>query len=286
MGEELSGKVAIITGGANGIGRATVELYVEQGAKVVIADVDDARGEELAAKLGGAARFKHADVANEDDVQALIDLAVGEFGGLHVMFNNAAVSGAFFNRFLDDALKLDDFQKVMAVNMRGVMLGSQRAARHMAKNGGGSIINAASIAALTAGFAAMTYRAAKAGVVQFSKSIAIDLAEYNIRVNCIAPGHIPTELAHHRDMAFIGPGLPPEVVERVKQALAPVWISNQPLKRQGAPRDVAYAALYFGSDRSAQVTGTVLAVDGGTTAGDAVNLMTMLMAARAKALGT
>src|SRR5574341_2009586 len=160
MGEELAGKVAVVTGGANGLGRATVELFVEEGAKVVIADVDTARGEEVVGKLGGAAAFKRTDVADVDQVQELVDFAVARFGGLHVMFNNAGISGSVNLRFLDD--ELQDFQRVMAVNLFGVMVGSQRAARHMMTHGGGSIINTSSIAGINAGGGVMTCRASKA----------------------------------------------------------------------------------------------------------------------------
>src|SRR5262245_34900706 len=138
MGQELSDRVAIVTGGAGGIGRATAELFVREGAKVVIADVDTARGEAVATELGGAAAFKRTDVASADELQALVDFAVSRFGGLHVMFNNAGISGSMSLRFLDD--EMQDFQRVMAVNLFGVMVGSQRAARHMAKHGGGSML--------------------------------------------------------------------------------------------------------------------------------------------------
>jgi NAD(P)-dependent dehydrogenase (short-subunit alcohol dehydrogenase family) len=245
MGDELSGKIAIVTGGASGIGRATVELFVEEGARVVIADVDSEGGEDVAAKLGDAAAFKRTDVAEADEVQELVDFAVAQFGGLHVMFNNAGISDGTFGRFLDDDLKA--FERVMAVNLFGVMVGSQRAARHMANAGGGSIINTTSIAALKPGGGVMTYRASKAGVIQFSKSIAIDLGQYGIRVNCIAPGLIPTGMTSY-DMA-------------------PVIRQLQPLQRKGMPVDVANAALYLASERSAQVTGMVLPVDGGTSVG-------------------
>src|SRR4030095_11368668 len=124
MGQELSGKVAIVTGGASGIGRATVELFVEEGAKVIVADVDAARGEEVAATLGEAAAFKRTDVARADDLPDLRDFPVARFGGLHVMFNNAGIGGSL-RRFLDDDLA--DFERVMAVNVFGVMVGSQRA---------------------------------------------------------------------------------------------------------------------------------------------------------------
>ena len=277
MGQELAGKVAIVTGGAGGIGRATVELFVREGAKVVIADVDVAAGEQLAASLGGQALFRRTDVAVADEVQELVDCAVESFGGLDIMFNNAGISCAMFDRFLDD--ELADFHRVMGVNLLGVMLGSQRAGRYMARHGGGSIINNASIAAHNAGFALMSYRASKAGVVHFSKSIAIDLAEYGIRVNCLLPGHIVTELN-----SFAAPGSSPEVAQRLQQALDPVWLSNQPLKRRGWPQDVAEAALYLASDRSAQVTGIVLPVDGGITAGDPVNHLHEIMKTRARVL--
>jgi NAD(P)-dependent dehydrogenase (short-subunit alcohol dehydrogenase family) len=244
MGPELSGKIAIVTGGASGIGRATVELFVDEGAQVVIADVDSARGEELAAKLGAAAAFQKTDVADADQVQALVDFAVARFGGLHVMFNNAG-TGSKIGRFLED--ELVDFQRVMSVNLFGVMVGTQRAARHMVKHGGGSIINTTSIAALRPGGGVMIYRASKAGVIQFSRSVAIELGEYGIRVNCIAPGLIPTGITNY-DMT-------------------PVRRQMQPLNRKGMPADVANAALYLASERSAQVTGMVLPVDGGASVG-------------------
>jgi NAD(P)-dependent dehydrogenase (short-subunit alcohol dehydrogenase family) len=260
MGQELSGKVAIVTGGASGIGRATVELFVEEGAKVVIADVDAARGEDVAAKLGPAAAFKRTDVANADEVQELVDFAVARFGGLHVMFNNAGIGGSR-ERFLDT--DLGDFQRVMAVNLFGTMIGSQRAARHMAKNGGGSIINNSSIGAINAGGGVMSYRASKAAVIHFTKSIAVDLGEYGIRVNCIAPGLIATPMTSY--------DLP-----RVRRMI-------QPLNRDGLPRDVANAVLFLASDRSAQITGTLLPVDGGVSAGAPVKRFKDLMAAPRRA---
>jgi NAD(P)-dependent dehydrogenase (short-subunit alcohol dehydrogenase family) len=245
MGRELSGKVAIVTGGASGIGRATAELFVEEGARVVVADVDVERGEELATKLGATAVFQRTDVSRADEIQQLVDLAVARFGGLHVMFNNAGIPSAAHGRFLDDDLA--DFGRVMAVNLLGVMVGSQRAARHMLKSGGGSIINTTSLAALRPGPGVMTYRVSKAGVILFSQSLAIDLGPHGIRVNCIAPGLIQTGMTNY-DME-------------------PVIRRMQPLRRKGTPADVANAALYLASERSAQVTGMVLPVDGGTSVG-------------------
>jgi len=250
MNPLLANKVAIVTGGASGIGAATVELFVEQGARVVVADVDVERGLAFAAKFGDAVLFKRTDVAKADDVQALVDFTVKQFGGLHIMFNNAGISGAVHNRFLEDDLK--DFDHVIAVNLYGVMIGSQCAGRHMAKHGGGSIINTSSLAALKPGLPLISYRAAKAGVIHFTQSIARDLGEYGIRVNCIAPGHIPAGMTFY-DMS-----------DRIRR--------TQPLQRQGMPADVANAALYLASDLSAQVTGLVLPVDGGTNLGGPINV--------------
>jgi NAD(P)-dependent dehydrogenase (short-subunit alcohol dehydrogenase family) len=254
---ELAGKVAIVTGGASGIGRATVELFVAEGARVVIADVDEALGKEVAGELGEAAAFQRTDVANADDLQAVVDFAVERFGGLHVMFNNAGIGGSFAPFLEADFL---DFDRVVAVNLYGVMVGSQRAARHMAAHGGGSIINTSSIAGLMAGAGVLTYRATKAAVIHFSKSIAIDLAPHDIRVNCIAPAHIKTAITSY-DMG-------------------PVIKFTQPLQRQGTSEDVAQAALYLASDRSAQVTGIVLPVDGGTTAGPPAGVLREVLSTR------
>lgn len=255
MGQELAGKVAIVTGGASGIGRATAELFVAEGARVVIADVDEEHGEGLAATLGPSAVFQRTDVAEADAVQALVDRAVTHFGGLHVMFNNAGIPSSFA-RLLDNDLA--DFPRVMAVNLFGVMLGTQRAARHMAEHGGGSIVNTTSIAALSGGAGPIAYRVSKAAVVQFSRSAAIDLADHGIRVNCIAPGHIVTGITNY-DMG-------------------PVIKLTQPLQRQGDSSDVAQAVLYLAGDRSAQVTGVVLPIDGGTVAGPPVSQLRDLLA--------
>jgi len=242
---DLAGKVAIITGGAGGLGRGMVELFVEEGARVVVADVDREAGEAFAAELGSAAVFKQTDVADPEQIQAAVDFAVEQFGGLHIMCNNAGVGGSF-KRFLDD--DFDDFDRVMKVNILGVMVGSQRAARHMKGNGGGAIVNTTSIGGINAGGGVMAYRATKAAVIHLTRCVAVELARYDIRVNCIAPAHIPTAINADLDQASIVRAM-------------------QPLQRVGSPRDVAEAALYLASDRAAQVTGVVLPVDGGTTAG-------------------
>lgn len=277
MAGELAGKVAIVTGGAGGIGRATAELFVAEGAKVVIADVDAAAGEALAAALGSSAMFQATDVSQREQVQALIDRAVTGFGGLHILFNNAGISCVPFPHFIDD--RLDDFQRVMGVNLLGPMLGTQIAARHMKDHGGGVILNNASIAGMLAGQAMMSYRASKAGLIQFSKSAAIDLAQYDIRVNCLVPGHIRTNLS-----SFRAEGAAADVAAKVDAAIDAVYLSNQPLKRRGQPGDVAQAALFLASDRALQITGITLPVEGGVVAGDPVNHLEEILAARAIAL--
>jgi NAD(P)-dependent dehydrogenase (short-subunit alcohol dehydrogenase family) len=253
MSEELAGKVAIVTGGASGIGDAIVRRFVHEGARVVIADVDVEPGEALASELGDAARFVRTDVAEADQVQQLVDRAVSHFGGLHVMCNNAGISSSF-RRFLKD--DLSDFERVMAVNLFGVMVGSQRAGRHMAEHGGGSIINTTSMGGMTGGGPPYTYRTSKAAIIHFSRCIATDLADYGIRVNCVAPGHIATAITSY-DMG-------------------PVIRVHQPLQRQGTPDDVAQAVLFLASDRSAQITGTVVPVDGGTAAGPPIGQLKVL----------
>ena len=277
MGQELKEKVAIVTGGAGGIGRATAELFVAEGASVVVADIDAEGGETFTAGLGKAARFKQTDVSRAEEMQSLVDYAVEQFGSLDIMFNNAGISGAQHPRFLDD--DLGDFQRVVGINLYGTMIGSQFAGKYMSQHGGGVIINNASIAGILPGQALVSYRMTKAAVIHFSKCIAIDLAEYGIRVNCLAPGHIRTPLT-----AFTIPGMDEEQMTRVRDALAPVWDSNQPLKRHGKPEDVAQTVLFLSSNRSAQITGTVLPVDGGITAGDPVNHLQELFDARARAL--
>jgi NAD(P)-dependent dehydrogenase (short-subunit alcohol dehydrogenase family) len=256
MAEELAGKVAVVTGGASGIGRAIVEQFVAEGARVVIADVDAEAGGTLAEELGETVGFHQTDVADADQVQALIDMTVERFGGLHVMVNNAGIASAMV-RFLHD--DLTDFTQVMHVNVLGIMLGSQRAARHMKENGGGSIINTASTAGMDAGAGLISYRASKAAAIHVSRSIALDVAPYGIRVNCIVPGQIRTGMTSY-DM------------DAVMQF-------TQPLPRKGQVEDVANAAVFLASERSAQITGITLPVDGGTTAGPPVAQLKLMLAA-------
>jgi NAD(P)-dependent dehydrogenase (short-subunit alcohol dehydrogenase family) len=263
MGNELAGKVAIVTGGASGIGYATVEKFVAEGAKVVIADVDEARGTELAASCAAGALFKRVDVSVAEQVTDLVATAVNEFGGLHVMVNNAGISSRLQRSFLHD--DLEEFHRVMSVNLLGVMLGTREAGKHMKTAGGGSIINVSSVGGIDAGGGVMTYRASKAAVLFFSKCAAMELAIYGIRVNCLAPGSVPTPILESSAMA-----LPEDAREAFVKATRQSMADNRPLPLEGRPEDVAEAALWFAGDRSQYLTGTVLPVDGGTSAGTPV----------------
>jgi NAD(P)-dependent dehydrogenase (short-subunit alcohol dehydrogenase family) len=263
MAGELAGKVAIVTGGSSGIGLGSAARFVAEGAKVVIADVNEEAGQAAAAELGPDAAFRRTDVADQAQVAELVDFAVSTFGGLHVMFNNAGISGARHPRLLDEDFA--DFDKVMGINLLGVMAGTREAARHMAANGGGSIINTTSIGGIQHATGQWAYHVSKAGVIMFSKSAAIDLGEYSIRVNCIAPGNIETPImggmmAQGRDMS-------PDELDAMMAKVRAFLLARQPIHRQGTTEDLAQAALFYASDRSSYVTGTVLPVDGGQLAG-------------------
>ncbi len=259
---DLAGKVAIVTGGAGGIGRATAKLLVAEGARVVVADLDAEHGAELADELGDAAAFHQTDVSDADQVQALVDFTVDRFDGLDIMFNNAGI-GSPLTRFLHD--DLEDFSRIMGVNLFGVIVGAQRAARYMKDHGGGSIINNASIAAVNAGAGMISYRSSKAAIAHATKCMAIDLAPYNIRVNCLTPAHIRTGITTY-DMA-------------------PVIRYMQPLEREAQPEDVANAVAFLASDRAAQITGIVLPIDGGTTAGPPLAQTKLIMSSAQQQAG-
>jgi NAD(P)-dependent dehydrogenase (short-subunit alcohol dehydrogenase family) len=263
MVNELTGKVAVVTGGASGLGEGLVRRFVAEGAKVVIGDVDRDGGKALAAELGDTVLFLESDVADFAQLGKLVSTAVEQFGGLHVMVNNAGISGTMHRRFMDDDLA--DFHKVMAINVGAVMAGTRDAARHMSEHGGGSIINITSIGGIQAGGGVMTYRASKAAVIQFTKSAAIELAHYEIRVNAIAPGNIRTAIVRK---SAAGEDL--EKLTEFEEKIRAQMRADRPLKREGTAEDVAEAALYFATERSRYVTGTVLPVDGGTVAGKAI----------------
>ncbi|MCV7229002.1 SDR family NAD(P)-dependent oxidoreductase [Mycolicibacterium komossense] len=266
LARDLAGKVAVITGGSSGIGKGMAEKFAAEGAAVVIADIVDDRGEAVAAELndqGGTALFVHTDVAEPAQIGRLVAATVDTFGGLDIMVNNAGISGTMHRKFLEDDLA--DFHKVLSVNLLGVMAGTRDAGRHMSTHGGGSIINLTSIGGIQAGGGVQTYRASKAAVIQFTKSAAIELAYYGIRVNAIAPGNIPTPLlkssASDENRA---------AVEEFEAGIRQTMRDDRPLKREGTAEDVAEAALYFASDKSRYVTGTVLPIDGGTVAGKVI----------------
>lgn len=259
MTASLSGKVAIVTGGASGLGRGIVEKFVAMGADVVVADVNDTGGHEVAEQCGPRAWFRRADVSDAADVDALVDSTVERFNGLDIMVNNAGVSSKMHKTFLHDDLA--DFHRVMAINVLGVMLGTRAAARHMAARDGGAIINVASIGGLQAGGGVMTYRASKAAVIHFTKCVATELAPLGISVNCLAPGGIPTPI-----LASSMSNLSPDVIDTFVERTRAKMRKDRPLPREGTPEDVAEAALYFAT--SATATGTVLTVDGGTSAAE------------------
>jgi NAD(P)-dependent dehydrogenase (short-subunit alcohol dehydrogenase family) len=249
----LDGKVAVVTGGASGMGRASVERFLAEGARVVIGDLNVTNGESVVEELtaaghGDAVRFSRADVSVEDDVAALVGLAVDAFGGLDVMFNNAGFGGAVGPI---TEIEVDDWDTTFAVLVRGVFLGTKHAARLLIDQGrGGSIINTASIAGLSGGGGPQAYSAAKAAVVNLSCTTALELAPQRIRVNAICPGVIFTPLMHGGD-----------------EASAEEMIGElQPWPQRGEGSDIAAMATFLASDESSFVTGQSIAVDGGLTA--------------------
>jgi NAD(P)-dependent dehydrogenase (short-subunit alcohol dehydrogenase family) len=280
ISDELAGKVAIVTGGASGMGFDTVLLFAAQGCHVVIADIQEARGEAAAASAGQKASFHRTDVSKRDQIEALVVSTVKRFGRLDVMFNNAglmAVPGT--NDVSEDDFA--DFEHTMAVDLLGVMLGTRFAARAMKQFGGGSIINTASTTATVPGLGILPYRAAKAGVLNFTQNAAISLGKYGIRVNAISPGPIAT------DVLTMGLDLPPQKKEQVKvAAFTAMMEGRQPLKRLGMPQDIANAALFLASDRSAQITGINLIVSGGEHIGDAVDSSKVVLDAITKAMAS
>ncbi len=255
---QLDGKVAVITGAASGIGAGTCRLFVEEGARVVACDILDADGEKLAADLGDAAVFVHVDVTREDDVAAAVAAATERFGRLDCLFNNAGAGGVDAPIAETD---LGGLEKTVALLFTGVLLGIKHAAPVMRKQGAGSIINTASVAGLQAGFGPHVYSAMKAAVAQLTKSVATELGEDGIRVNCICPGGIVTPIFGRA----LGVG-DASVVERTA-VLNEVFSRMQPIPRSGQPKDIAEAAVWLASDRSSFVNGHALVVDGGLTAG-------------------
>ena len=255
---KLDGKVAVITGGASGIGEATVRLFVDEGCRVVVADVLDERGRRLVDAIGKSAVYVHADVSQETQVQAAVEHAVSHFGRLDCVFNNAGLAGVSGPIA---EIPVDGFDRTIGILLRGVFLGMKHAAPIMKRQGTGSIVSTASVAGLQAGFGPHVYSAAKAAVIHLTRSVAMELGESGVRVNCICPGGIATPIFGK------ALGLDEAAADEAAKKMETVLATHQPIQRAGLPEDIAQAALWLASDGSRFVTGHALVVDGGLTGG-------------------
>ena len=242
---QLTGKTAIITGGSRGIGRATAHRFVEEGASVVIADVNDEQGQETVQALtdaGGAARFVRTDVTDAEQVQALMDAAIDAFGTIDILVNNAGITrDATLTKMSEEA-----FDQVVEVNLKGVFTTTKAVVPHMAENGSGRVLNAASIVGRYGNFGQTNYVATKSGVIGMTKTWARELGRDGITVNAVAPGFIETPM-----------------VDSVPEKVLDHLVDRTPLDRLGQPKDVANAYCFLASDAAAFITGAVLSVDGG-----------------------
>jgi NAD(P)-dependent dehydrogenase (short-subunit alcohol dehydrogenase family) len=251
----LRDRVALVTGGASGIGRATALLLAREGAAITIADLDAAGGQAIVQEImagGGRAIFVPCDVSRVADCQRAVQQAVATFGGLDILFNNA---GIIRRADVLDTTE-EEWDRVMAVNVKSIFLMSKCAIPHLAERGGGAIVNTASGWGLAGGRNAVSYCASKGAVVNMTRAMALDHGHQNIRVNCICPGD--TDTAMLRDEARqLG-----QADEQFLQGAA-----DRPLQRIGQPEDIAQAVLYLATDASSFVTGTALLVDGGGLAG-------------------
>ncbi len=254
----LENQVAIITGAASGIGEGTVRKYVAEGARVVIADIQDERGGALAEELGPSTTYLRTNVAEEEDVARAVAHAVERWGRLDVMFNNAGFGGV--SGPIED-LDMAGFDSTMAVLLRGVFAGAKHATRQMKAQGSGVIINTASIAGLQAGFGPVVYSAAKAAVAHMSRCLAVELAPFGIRVNAICPGVIVTNIFTS------GFGLQGAAADALLPKIGDALASWPPMGRSGVPDDIANAAAWLASPEASYVTGQAITVDGGLTAG-------------------
>ena len=251
---KLDGQVAVITGGASGIGAATVRLFAAEGARVVVADMQEDKGQEMAQELGDQGAFVQVNVTQEAEVKAAIDTAVERWGRLDCIYNNAGFGGALGPI---ESISVEDYDMTFDVLLKGVFLGIKHAAPIMKKQQSGSIISTSSAAGVEAGMATHLYSVAKAGVIHLTKSVALELGEFNIRANCICPGAIVTPLAVGR----------PSPTDKQVAGLRKGAAHLHPLGRVGEPEEIAKAALWLASDDASFVTGQALAVDGGITAG-------------------
>lgn len=250
----MTGKTAIVTGGAAGIGEATARLIAEEGGEVLIADVDEERGEAVAGSIresGGAAVFVRTDVSREEDVRRMRDVCVREFGKIDVLVNNAAV---FVLKGIDATV--EDWQRSLGVNVIGTALCSRYAAEEMKKRRKGAIVNLSSISAFIAQPNFVTYSVTKAAILQMTRNLALDLAPWGIRVNCVCPATILTR-ASYDHMERTGQTLEEFLAEQGRAHV---------LGRVGEPREVAYPIVFLASDEASFITGTHLMVDGGYTA--------------------
>jgi NAD(P)-dependent dehydrogenase (short-subunit alcohol dehydrogenase family) len=253
-GGRLEGKVAVITGGASGIGAATVRRFVDEGARVVVADLDEIGGARLAAERPERVAFVRTDVSVEDDVALAIDEATRRWGALHCLFNNAGFGGALGPIATTSEA---DFDLTFDVLVKGVFFGMKHAAPVMAAQRSGSIISTSSIAALRAGQSPHLYGAAKAAVIQLTRTVAMELGAFGVRVNAICPGAVATPLLAGRPTAS------DDDIDRMRELSAPM----QPLGRIGEPSELAAVALFLACDDSSFVTGQAIVVDGGVDAG-------------------
>lgn len=249
MGDTLNDKVAIITGGGSGIGRATAILFAREGAKVAVADYDPVGGKETIKMIqgeGGEAIFIEADVSKAEDVERMVKTTVETYGRLDILFNNAGIGET---AKVTEASP-DHWERVLGINLEGVFLGCKYAIPEMIKNGGGSIINNGSILAEVGFSAATAYGTSKHGAVGLTQTVALDYATQGIRANTVCPGFIRTPM--------VMKGLTAEIREQIA--------ALHPLGRMGEPEEVAEAVSFLASDRASFVTGTCLFVDGGYTA--------------------
>ncbi|MDO8434017.1 MAG: SDR family NAD(P)-dependent oxidoreductase [Candidatus Binatus sp.] len=248
---KLENKVAVITGGGSGMGKASALLFAAEGAKVAVVDLDERAAAETASEINSAGRQAtaiRADVSKEKDAENMIAAAEKRFGTPTIIFNNAGIEGesAYISKMTEDA-----FDRVIAINLRGVFLGMKYVLPGMIKAGGGSIVNQASIAGMVAVRGGVAYCAAKAGVIAMTRVAALENARYNIRVNCICPGGIETAMAKR-----IRKGAPPD-----PKAVSRISVLN----RMGQPEEIAKMALFLASDDASFATGAPFVVDGGWT---------------------
>ena len=252
------GKTAVVTGAASGIGKATALRLASEGATVIAADIDDAGGAELAATSNGKILYKHCDVCSDAEIKALMDFAAEKTGGIDIVFNNAGAGGAVEPI---DEIDAAGWDRTFDLLLRSVAMGIRHAVPHMIGREGASIINTASVAALSAGMSPTAYAVAKGGVLHLTKLAAADLAKHSIRVNAICPGFIQTNIFSS------GMGVPEEKRETVNAMIGELAQHAQPVKRGGRPEDIAGTVAFLASSDAAFITGTHILVDGGLLVG-------------------